>query len=278
MQAMLSDAGMNRKWWGECLPQATYISNITQSNGEASAWELVKGSKPSIDTLHTFGCAVWVHVPAELRGPKKNLPPKSVCGRYLGYDFPNLTAHRVLLPPASGRGKWSPWQSRHALFDESQPAASQPVSLEVDGGSAALPAAEPHLLPPAAAVPTPVSLSQVPAGTPQLGSSPLAVPDVRLSTPATVPLAPAPVADPPPPLQQNPLYSEGSLSTIHEGDEGAAEDDQQVTVTPPALPVLQSSNHPTRHKDVAWRDRLPYSGYSMGIAGASVFRLRSAQD
>jgi hypothetical protein len=137
----------------------------------ASAWELVKGSKPSIDTLHTFGCPVWVHIPAELRGPKNDLPPKSVCGRYLGYDFPNLTAHRVLLPPASGRGKWRPWQSRHALFDESQPAASQPVSLDVDGGSASLPAVDPHLLPPVATNPAPAPPRQVPAGTPGTASS-----------------------------------------------------------------------------------------------------------
>lgn len=107
--AMLSDAGLDRKWRGECLPQATYLSNVTSSTASACSWQMVKGSKPSVDTLRTFGCIVWVHVPSELRGSKKDWPVKSVLGRYLGYDFPNFTAHRVLLHPMSVSRSASIW-------------------------------------------------------------------------------------------------------------------------------------------------------------------------
>jgi hypothetical protein len=80
----------------------------------------------------------------------------------------------------------------------------------------------------------------------------------------------------------NPLYSDGSLPTIHEheepeeGEETALE--PHVSVTPSALPALQSSHRPSRHKNAAWKDNLPYSKCSASIGGGSVFRLRSALD
>jgi hypothetical protein len=208
MQAMLSDAGMNRKWWGECLLQATYNTNITQSAGGASAWELFKGSIPSIDTLYTFDCTAWVHIPDELRGSKAMFPTEKVCGCYLGYDFPNFHSHQVPLPLTPGMGQFRPWQSRHDMFDESKPAISQVISHDV-ANRASLPAAVDLILMPAIVPPAPLSSApeMIP---PSRGVSSA----VQLSAPATVP---APAATP---VHQrahhNPLYSDGALPTIYE--------------------------------------------------------------
>jgi hypothetical protein len=175
----------------------------------------------------------------EIRGPKAAFPAKSVCGRYLGYDFPNFNSHRMLLPPTSGRGQWKPWQSRHVLFDESKPAASQTISLDV-ANRASLPAAMDPILMPAIMPPAPPS--NVPVTTPPLGGvSPAGIQGtVPLSPPTTVP---APAATPVHHrAHHNPLYSDGSLPTIHEHEE--TEEDEEtalephVSVTPPALPAL----------------------------------------
>lgn len=117
VQAMLSDSGLNRKYWGHALIHAAYISNITSSDGSLTPWEKLKGEKPDVSNLHIWGCTAWVHVPKALR-IKGELPPRARAGKFLGFAHPNMKAYKVLLP----NGKII--VSRDVLFDESAPPAS----------------------------------------------------------------------------------------------------------------------------------------------------------
>lgn len=116
-QAMLSDAGVDRSMWAECLMHAVYLTNISSTDGSTTPWELLKGEKPDISNLHVWGCLAWVNVPKTLR-KKKEMPPKSDAGIFLGFDGANHKAYRIRMP--SGKVV----TSRDVLFDESAPPAS----------------------------------------------------------------------------------------------------------------------------------------------------------
>lgn len=99
------------------------------------------------------------------------MPPKSVKGEYLGYEFPNLKAHRVLIPSVTGKPK--SWQTRHILCDESALPASTQAELDLSS-QPRIPSV------PAMLIPVPPSVSA--PGTP----APITTPEFAGATPADV--------------------------------------------------------------------------------------------
>lgn len=63
--ALMSDAGLAKKYWADALHHATYLKNISSSTGSLSPWELLKGKKPDISNLRIWGCDAWIRVPSE---------------------------------------------------------------------------------------------------------------------------------------------------------------------------------------------------------------------
>lgn len=257
VDAMLSDSGLHAKYWGEALMQATYIHNIRSSSGTKSPWEIVKGVKPVLDGLHIFGCDVWVQLPPQLRGLKSSHEPKSVKGKYLGYDFPNLKAHRVLLPSQASNGKPKPWQSRHVLCDESaRPASDRNPFIQetpVPEVRMAPPAVQPAVQPAAGpSMQTPRTVVQQAQDVTAQELSPAA------SHPGASPPAQTPETVPEQSPFQNPLY------------------DQEFTPLPviPETPLAIPDAPRRGMRERRQTQRLTYASFANGFSPAnSVFRL-----
>lgn len=115
--ALMADAGLKNVYWAEAAVHAAYLSNIMCSEGGMSPWERLKGTKPDISNLKTWGCTCFVRIPAEKR-KKSQLPAKAIACKHLGYAQPNFKAYRVLLPNGNVN------ISRDVRFDESAAPAS----------------------------------------------------------------------------------------------------------------------------------------------------------
>ncbi|GAQ92153.1 hypothetical protein KFL_009340020 [Klebsormidium nitens] len=91
---MLSESGLEQKWWGEAILTANYVRNrtVTKKTGK-TPYELFFGKKPDVSNLRVFGVRAFVHTPAQRR---KKLDPVSKPGIFLGYE-PGTKGYRVLL-------------------------------------------------------------------------------------------------------------------------------------------------------------------------------------
>lgn len=84
-RSMLTDSGVDKRFWGQAIQTAAFLSNRSPSNAIASnvtPFELWEGEKPNVSKLRAFGCPVYVHVPKE---SWKKLDAKAWKGVFLGY-------------------------------------------------------------------------------------------------------------------------------------------------------------------------------------------------
>jgi hypothetical protein len=107
-QSLLSDSGLSDLFWAEALWHACHLLNISNSTGESTPWERIKGTKPDASMLRLWGCKYWVLIPDKKR--PSTLATK-YCRRqqckYLRVAWPNPKAYK--LPLANGNVS----QSRH---------------------------------------------------------------------------------------------------------------------------------------------------------------------
>ena len=84
--AMMRTGKMSKKFWGDAILTANYISNRTMhvsNEKHQSPLEMLGKGKPKLSRLATFGCIAYVHIPKELRG---KLDDTSITCRFIGYS------------------------------------------------------------------------------------------------------------------------------------------------------------------------------------------------
>ena len=165
------------------------------------------------------GCKCWVRIPNQKR-PKATLPAKATLGRFLGFAQPNFKAYRILLP--SGRIEIS----RDVEFDESAPPHSDTQAEQLLQ----------HM-----DVPSPAPTSGKSSGTTPISVSP------SDTTPAPD------VIEPPPRIEENPLF----------------EEEEQQDTGAPVEPALRRSTRV--HQPPTWD---PYQKYLSGLPGAKTVNFR----
>ncbi len=84
VRAMLSDSGLEKKFWAEALSTAGYLRNrsVTTAVNGMTPHEAFTGEKPSVQHLKVFGCDAYIHVPKDER---KKLDAKAKKCTLLGY-------------------------------------------------------------------------------------------------------------------------------------------------------------------------------------------------
>ncbi|KAE8236163.1 hypothetical protein A4X13_0g9242, partial [Tilletia indica] len=87
MSAMLIGGGVPMEYWDWALTYATIILLSTTIREGKPVWERLFGRKVDVKFLQPFGCAVWLHIPAETRRKDDLSKPKSWKGKYLGLTF-----------------------------------------------------------------------------------------------------------------------------------------------------------------------------------------------
>lgn len=94
-RCLLSEAGLDQKYWGEAVCTANYILNrVPASATGRTPCELWHGDKPNYSHMKVFGSPAFVHVPKERR---KKLDQKSVRMIFVGYAE-GRKAYRFLNP------------------------------------------------------------------------------------------------------------------------------------------------------------------------------------
>jgi hypothetical protein len=126
-RAMLNDAGLPKKYWGDAILHTAHILNRVPTRAlkeNLTPHEVFTGNKPSVAHIRVFGCKAYVHVPDERR---RKLDAKSMECIHLGY-----AEHRkafVCLQRSSGRVI----ESRDVVFDENDDGGPSRVNIQVDG-------------------------------------------------------------------------------------------------------------------------------------------------
>ena len=91
-RALLLEADLPNGLWPDAVSYAAYIRNLSPSAGRnVTPYEAFTGKKPDVSSLRTFGCRVFVMVPAEQRD---KLGARANVGTYLGPER-NTAASRV---------------------------------------------------------------------------------------------------------------------------------------------------------------------------------------
>lgn len=109
IRVLLISAGLSSEYWGEVLPTAVLLINLTVRKGMSqSRYELFMGRKPTSRHLRRFGCLAYVKI-------KKHgkFEPVSVAGMFIGYSL-GQKAYRVAVGPKCVL------ISPHVVFDESK--------------------------------------------------------------------------------------------------------------------------------------------------------------
>lgn len=83
-RSMIHSSGLNKRFWGEAVLTATYLTNLIPSkaiNVEKTPYELWHNKKPKLKFLRVFGCTAYVHNKTR----KHKFDDKSVKGILVGY-------------------------------------------------------------------------------------------------------------------------------------------------------------------------------------------------
>jgi len=95
VKAMLTDSGMDRCFWTECVLTFVYVWNRTCHSGKTKTpIELFSGNKPSVRHLKPFGVVAYVGVPKQRRVKLDNRAKK---GYMVGYAL-STRGYRIWLP------------------------------------------------------------------------------------------------------------------------------------------------------------------------------------
>ncbi|KXJ62430.1 hypothetical protein RP20_CCG010088 [Aedes albopictus] len=85
-RAMLDDSAIDRKFWGQAVLTAAYLTNRSPTSAleaNQTPYELWESKKPDVSNIRVFGCDAYVHVPKELR---RKLDAKAWKGTFVGYS------------------------------------------------------------------------------------------------------------------------------------------------------------------------------------------------
>jgi len=94
MTALLTDAGLDFKYWAEAVVTATVTDNRIPLFGQVKTpFELFHGSVPDVPDLRVFGCKGWAYPPPELW---RSLDPRAIPCTFLGYAA-GTKGYRVLI-------------------------------------------------------------------------------------------------------------------------------------------------------------------------------------
>jgi len=94
MTALLTDAGLDFKYWGEAAVTATVTDNrIPQLGQSKTPFELFYNKVPDLSDLRVFGCKGWAYLPPKLR---RSLDPRAIPCTFLGYAA-GIKGYRVLI-------------------------------------------------------------------------------------------------------------------------------------------------------------------------------------
>lgn len=95
VRAMLADAGLSKRLWGEALITANKIRNRSPVAGkDKTPWELFFGEKPDVSFLRPYRSKAYVLTPKQRRTSK--LDAISTTGKLVGYA-PGCNGYRVLI-------------------------------------------------------------------------------------------------------------------------------------------------------------------------------------
>ena len=126
VRSMLTDSGLDMKFWGEATIYATHLCNVTATkvNGGQTPYEVLFGKKPNVSKLRIFGCAAYMHMTKERRPWK--LAARSMPGVFIGlenglYRVWNLQKNEV-------------FASKHVLVDETKFSGKVGRALQGDCG------------------------------------------------------------------------------------------------------------------------------------------------
>lgn len=102
-RCLLSDSGIGKRFWPECVMTAAYLGNrlLANTKEQKTPFEIFFGKRPNISNLKLFGSRVFVRIPDVKRTYK--VDPKAEMGTSVGYTD---TGYRVLI---NGVVKESPY-------------------------------------------------------------------------------------------------------------------------------------------------------------------------
>ncbi|KXJ74708.1 hypothetical protein RP20_CCG013114 [Aedes albopictus] len=100
--AMLIDAKLEKKYWGEAVMAAAHLQNRLPSRSvSCTPFEKWFGRKPNLNYLKVFGCKAWVHVPDSKRGKFDSKARKMTfigySEQHKGYRFVDLETEKVTI-------------------------------------------------------------------------------------------------------------------------------------------------------------------------------------
>jgi len=119
MLAVLTEARLDHKYWGEAATAVTRALNRTPQRGQTTTpYELFYGRRPDVSTLRVFGCRAWAYLPPEVR---RKLDPRALPATHLGYAEESK-GYRVLINgrvyirrdvtfDETARGNGEPWNA-----------------------------------------------------------------------------------------------------------------------------------------------------------------------
>lgn len=99
-RALMFEANLPKRFWGECILTATYIINRLPSQviGNKTPYELLHGEKPYYDHMRVLGSLAY-YLSIETNGDKFEIRGRS--GVFMGY--PSRTKGYKILNPSSGK-------------------------------------------------------------------------------------------------------------------------------------------------------------------------------
>ena len=133
-RAMMRDANLPLRYWGEAMQTANYLRNRSPSKHHGKTpYEVLFGRKPDVSHLRVFGCATSSLIPAERRANK--IAPVAMPGQLLGYCA-GKSGYKVLIHGAVH-------ETRDVTFHEWDPRGRPAPAADPDAGDLAREEIEP---------------------------------------------------------------------------------------------------------------------------------------
>jgi len=140
MLAVLNEARLDHKYWGEAATAVTRALNRTPQRGQTKTpYELFYGRRPDVSNLRVFGCRAWAYLPPDIR---RKMDPRALPATHLGYAEESK-GYRVLI---NGRV----YVRRDVTFDETTRGTGEPWGAPMRANP------EQEVAPPAASKQSPI--------------------------------------------------------------------------------------------------------------------------
>ena len=94
MMAVLTDARLEHKFWGEAATAVTRALNRTPQLGHAlTPYEMFYGRRPDVSSMRVFRCRAWAYKPPDIR---RKMDPRALPATHMGYADTSK-GYRVLI-------------------------------------------------------------------------------------------------------------------------------------------------------------------------------------